>query len=124
MMISTDARELMKDINAVRKESARERGDFFTSPAVPFICFSALVKVADESDYWDDEDARAECLLGLAMLAQLTRLMVLVSIDPKDPVSNERLAEVLGIEGNPEILAMIATAIGMSPAWPGSTGVH
>jgi hypothetical protein len=43
MEISTDVRKLMLDINAVRKEQAEERGDFFISPVVPLICFSALV---------------------------------------------------------------------------------
>lgn len=97
----------------------------FASPAVPLICFSALVKVADDSNYWEEDgEAREECVLGLALLAQLTRLLVLVSVEPKTPVSNEKLAEILGIEADTDVLLLIATAIGMSPAWPGSEGIH
>ena len=125
MEISTDVRKLMLDINAVRKEQAEERGDFFISPVVPLICFSALVKVADDSDYWEDDgESRNECLLGPALLAQFSRLMVLVSTEHKAPVTNEKLADIFGIETTPDLLALIATAIGMSPAWPGSDEIH
>lgn len=126
MPTSTEARDLMHLINAVRKDQAKEIGEyqFLTPPAVPLICFSALVTVADKSGYWEGEDAREECVLGLAMLAQLTRLMVLASVDPKEPVSNEQLAGILNIETNTGVLELVATAIGMSPAWPTSAEVH
>jgi hypothetical protein len=106
----------------------KSRGEFgaVDEPAAALVSLSALMAFAEEDKCWGekDQEAREQCLQGLALLAQLTRLMVLAKTSPKEPITTDQLGEILGLDADEDLLSWIAVAIGAHPAWPGSMGIH
>lgn len=128
MKSDTKDQSLMDRINAARRSMVKTKGEFgaVDAPAAALVSLSALLAFAEEEKRWGekDQEARDHCLQGLALLAQLTRLMVLAKTSPKEPITTDQLAEILGLDADEDLLSWVAIAIGAHPAWPGSMGIH
>lgn len=121
MSIHTEAHHLLAEINAVRRERVSEAGELATvmPPAYALVCLVSLLKDVDESEYWETGEERQVFIDALAMLAQLCRLSVLAKSEPGKNIDNASLAQMLDVEENEDLLALLAACMGMSPVPPG-----
>lgn len=128
METDTKDQSLMDRINAARRAMVKTKGEFgaVDAPAAALVSFGALFAIAEEEKRWGetDQEVREQCLQGLALLAQLTRLMVLAKTSPKEPITTDQLGEILALDADEDLLSWVAVAIGAHPAWPGSMGIH